>query len=307
MPDPINVPDLPTDVPDLTFIYLCSPGELRVYDSQGRVTGLVNGEIKEEIPNSTYSDERVMTLSSSDSFTYEVKGTDAGPYGLGVAIIKDGESINFTAADIPTTTGATHQYTIDWDALSQGEEGVTVEIDSDGDNVFERTITADNELTADEFGEAPPTAASTTPTGAPKDTYRTNEDVYAAGSGFTPGTSVDIHAVQDQDWNDGDQIPQDVTGAVETVSVVNGDVGPVLIWHAPLTPGEYDIVIDANRNGVYNAATDGLDSGSPGFVVIANPPPTPPTDVPTLTPHGIIALVGLLCVIGTFMIQRRFI
>jgi hypothetical protein len=54
-------------------------------------------------------------------------------------------------------------------------------------------------------------------------------------------------------------------------------------------PGSYDIVIDANRNRIYNAATDGLDSGSPGFVVITTPPPTPPTDVPALTPHGIIS------------------
>jgi len=130
-------------------------------------------------------------------------------------------------------------------------------------------------------------------------------DVYAAGTGFTT-TNVDIYVVHDRDWNDGDHIPSDVTGAVETVSVVSGDVGPVLVWHARLTPGSYDIVIDANRNGVYDAATDGLDSGSPGFVVVASPPPTPPTDVPALTPHGIIALLGLLCVIGVSRIRRRF-
>ena len=70
-----------------------------------------------------------------------------------------------------------------------------------------------------------PLAASTNPTGAPKDTYRVNEDVYAAGSGFTAGTNVNIHVVPDQDWDDGDQIPLDITGAVETASIVNGDVG----------------------------------------------------------------------------------
>ena len=86
----------------------------------------------------------------------------------------------------------------------------------------------------------------------------------------------------------------------------DGEIAPALVWHAPLAPGSYDIVIDANRNGVYDAATDGLDSGSPGFVVVANPPPTPPTDVPTLTPHGIIALIGLLCVIGVSRLRRRF-
>ena len=83
-------------------------------------------------------------------------------------------------------------------------------------------------------------------------------------------------------------------------------MGPVLVWHARLVPGHYDIVIDANRNGVYNASTDGLDSGSPGFVVITSPPPTPPTDVPALTPHGIIALLGLLCVVGVSRIRSRF-
>jgi hypothetical protein len=95
--------------------------------------------------------------------------------------------------------------------------------------------------------------------------------VYAAGSGFAAGTNVDIYAVPDQDWNDGDPIPPD---AVETASVVDGGVGPVLVWHAPLVAGVYDIVIDANRNGVYDAPTDGLDSGSPGFVVVADAPPT---------------------------------
>ena len=71
----------------------------------------------------------------------------------------------------------------------------------------------------------------------------------------------------------------DVTGAVETASVVDGGIAPVLVWHAPLVHGRYDIVIDANRNGVYDASADGLDSGSPGFIVLASPPPTPPTDV----------------------------
>jgi hypothetical protein len=55
---------------------------------------------------------------------------------------------------------------------------------------------------------------------------------------------VDIHVIPDQDWNDGDPITADATGSIETVSVVNGDVGPVLVWHAPLVPGKYDIVID---------------------------------------------------------------
>ena len=117
---------------------------------------------------------------------------------------------------------------------------------------------------------------------------------------------MDIHAVPDQDWNDSDPIPADVTGAVETVSVNDGGIAPVLVWHAPLVPGEYDIAIDANRNRVYDAATDGLDSGSPGFVVVADATIPAGVPVPVLTPHGIITLVGLLCAIGVSRIRRRF-
>jgi hypothetical protein len=92
-----------------------------------------------------------------------------------------------------------------------------------------------------------------------------NEDVYAARSGFTTGTNVDIYRVPYQNWNDGKPSPSDVTGSVETVSVANGDVCPVLVWHAPLVIGKYDIVIDANQNRVYDASTDGLDRDHPAL------------------------------------------
>jgi len=131
---------------------LKSPGELRVYDSQERVTGLVNGEIKNEIPGSEYSDDTVTIFFPSDTYTYEVVGTDEGTYGLDIASIEDGEATTFTATDIPTASGAMHQYTIDWISLSQGEEGVTVQVDSDGDGEFEYTFTADDELPNFPFG-----------------------------------------------------------------------------------------------------------------------------------------------------------
>lgn len=132
---------------------LKSPGEFRVYDSQGRTTGLVNGEVKSEIPKSVYDNGTVTIFFPTDSYRYEVAGTDEETYELEITSVENGESTTFTATDIPTTSGATHQYTIDWDALSRGEEGVTVQIDADGDGKFERSGTADNELTSDEFNK----------------------------------------------------------------------------------------------------------------------------------------------------------
>ena len=150
-PDYTEAPDVPVEAPSFDLAHLCSPGELRIYDSEGRVTGLVNGEIREEIPNSSYKDGTVIILCPSDSYCYEVVGTNEGSYGLGVASVEDGEGTTFSAIDIPVGSGAVHRYAVDWSALSQERDGVTVQIDSDGDGIFEQTITSDNELTHDEF------------------------------------------------------------------------------------------------------------------------------------------------------------
>ena len=125
---------------------VASPVELRTYDSNENVTGLVNGEIKEEIPNSMYDEESktcvIFSPQDINSHRYETAGTDEGAYRLGITSVKDGETTTtFTATDIPTASGAIHQYTIDWEALSQGEKGATVQMDSDGDGVFEQTVT----------------------------------------------------------------------------------------------------------------------------------------------------------------------
>lgn len=133
---------------------LHSPGELRVYDSEGHITGLVNGEAKNEIPYSDCYENAVTILSPSDSYRYEVAGTSEGSYKLTVSFVTKEKTNLFTATDIPTSGNAIHRYTIDCDALSQGEKGVTVQIDSDGDGTFEKSITSDSELTQDEFASA---------------------------------------------------------------------------------------------------------------------------------------------------------
>jgi hypothetical protein len=132
-----------------------SPGELRVCDSQGRVTGLVEGEAVVEIPDSAYDREnKLVVISSSSPCPYEfssynciVKGTAVGTYTVEITTFMNGETSTFVANSIPTSPSVTHQYTVDWDALSVGEEGVTVQVDSDGDGEPEHTFTSGSELT----------------------------------------------------------------------------------------------------------------------------------------------------------------
>ncbi len=151
------------------LISLFSAGNLNVCDSQGRHTGTIEGQYELNIPRSFYFEsytitspdgaeslntpETVMLYDTSEAYRYGVEGTDVGTYTLAISSVEEEETSTFTATDIPISPGAVHQYTLDWDALAQGGEGVTLRIDSDGDEVFEQTVTADAELTAEEIEE----------------------------------------------------------------------------------------------------------------------------------------------------------
>jgi len=130
-----------------------SSGELRVYDSRGRVTGLVRGEVIEEIPNSVYFNDTVIIFPANDSYIYEIAGIGDGLYGLvtGYVMEEEKEGIAFIAVDIPVSLNATHQYTINWGALSMNEGGTLVKVDSDNNGIFEYVFASDNELDQDEF------------------------------------------------------------------------------------------------------------------------------------------------------------
>ena len=127
--------------------------EIRYYDSSGRVTGLVNGEIKEEIPDFTLSDHggSVMALIPQEVCVYEIFNIKEGNYVLSL-ISSDGLNlISFNATNIPIFPGETHRYVFNWDAISRGDIGTILSIDIDGDNIFEKEINVDSEFTCEEF------------------------------------------------------------------------------------------------------------------------------------------------------------
>jgi len=161
-------PYKPTGVYYLEYAYFCSSGNLHAYDSVGRHTGISpSGESEIDIPHSFYfspydiidqngavvetTPEEIMIYEPNDDYLYEVVGTDEGTYLLNVSSVRDANTITFEANDIPTSPNAVHQYTIDWEALSVGEEGVILDIDNDGDGIFEQTVTSDSEFTQEEY------------------------------------------------------------------------------------------------------------------------------------------------------------
>jgi len=62
--------------------------------------------------------------------------------------------VSFNATEIPVSLGAVHQFTANWTALSQGEEGVAIEVDSDGDGIIEYDFTSGSELNRIEYAAA---------------------------------------------------------------------------------------------------------------------------------------------------------
>ncbi|MBW6440981.1 hypothetical protein K0B03_03045 [Patescibacteria group bacterium] len=127
--------------------------EARDYDSSGRVTGLINGEIKEEIPDSIYNEETgdVIIMNSKDSYIYEIYDIEEGNYKMEHSSIVNGRPIIFKAQNIPIYLGQTHRYEINWGALARGEDGTSISIDLDSDVKFEKTINSDIKLSCEEF------------------------------------------------------------------------------------------------------------------------------------------------------------
>ena len=134
------------DVGDIKVKIKC-PSELRVYDSQYRVTGLVNGTVKEEIPFSTYDSENktVVVLYLFDTYYYEIAGTDTGTYGLEITSKECGESVTFALTNVSTTNQTTHEYTINWEDFNTSAALPVTKLTYENSTLIEVTYMGNNE------------------------------------------------------------------------------------------------------------------------------------------------------------------
>lgn len=110
-----------------------------------------------------------------------------------------------------------------------------------------------------------------------RDTFITSENVYVGVDPYIHpsyiGKTADVYIVADKtdaQWTVNNTL-NDVTGFVESVTIQPGwcaNCYSTLAWAAPLTIGKYDVVLDFNRDGVYTAGVDLIDSLDPvGFTV----------------------------------------
>lgn len=138
---------------NLNFVRKFSPVYLRVYDSHNNVVGEFSTSTQNTIEDAIYDSntESIAILFPEGAYHYVVVGHTNGTYGLDITSTKNGTTTNFSAVSMPVATGEVHEYAVDIAALAQGLPGVTIKIDKNGDGIFEKVVTADSTLTADEF------------------------------------------------------------------------------------------------------------------------------------------------------------
>jgi hypothetical protein len=106
-------------------IQIRSPGEVRVYDSQGRTSGVFDGEVHADIPYSAIEGDVVTIFSPCDVCTYEVAGTNRGSYGIVITRIAGSDAAVFKRSTLPITDKAIHRYRMDW---TNSDERASLEI-----------------------------------------------------------------------------------------------------------------------------------------------------------------------------------
>jgi hypothetical protein len=106
-----------------------------------------------------------------------------------------------------------------------------------------------------------------------KDSFAPSESVYVTVP--EAGLTVSLYVVADKStWNDGDPLTDVSLDGIETLTLNSGQgTQTIQIWGAPLTPGNYDIVVDVDRDGVFDAELDCVDDLEiAGFFVIPEVP-----------------------------------
>jgi len=126
--------------------------------------------------------------------------------------------------------------------------------------------------------------------GNSKDIFLPGETVYVTVP--ATGQTVTLYVVADQTtWNNGDSLT-DVSDGLETLTLNPGPgTQTIQIWAPPLVAGNYDIVMDADNDGVFDAGQDLVDSLQiAGFNVV----PEVPLGAAMALLSMIFALVGYL-------------
>ena len=101
-----------------------------------------------------------------------------------------------------------------------------------------------------------------TPPRYPMGSVRVNEPVLVEGFGFPANQQVKLFVVRDKDnWQNGDPLMDESGGAETATTDDNGKLPQTTVWAsaqrgAGQTDGDFDVVVDVNRNDRFDAGID---------------------------------------------------
>jgi hypothetical protein len=130
------------------------PADLHVYDENGSHTGpLANGDIENNIPGAQYDiieGNKFIFLPKDGDYRIVGEATGTGTLEIAVKSIEEGEYVMTEYFNsVPLASTLTRA---EFD-LNQGQGGVLVKVDGNGDGVFEQEMTPDSVLTGEEVSD----------------------------------------------------------------------------------------------------------------------------------------------------------
>ena len=97
--------------------------------------------------------------------------------------------------------------------------------------------------------------------GANKKSFDENQSIYVKGSGFPSSGTFDVYIVNGAtSWTNGMAIPVSLGGLNSTTEDANGNIPSTLLWSNPPS-GTYSVILDVNRNHVYDSGVDAVFTG----------------------------------------------
>ena len=92
-------------------------------------------------------------------------------------------------------------------------------------------------------------AWSTDFAGNAKSTFQTSDNAYVKGSSFPASTDATIYLIPDGQ----NAQPSNAVASASATTTASGDLPNTLVWSSPLAAGQYDIWVDVNENGAFDA------------------------------------------------------
>jgi hypothetical protein len=209
--------------------------------------------------------------------------------GVGDHLYSDGNSITCNVSSPVVEAGVSYTY-VGWvgtGSVPSSGSGVSV--------MF--SITEDSSITWRWQAQGGPTIESCDSAGVQRDVFSLDETVHVIGSGFGANQTYNVYIVYDTAWFDGTNI----TGRVQAATVSSdafGNISLTAVWNKPLALGVYDILVDVNGNGRYDAGVDALYSNK---IVAA----AATFSMPEYLFGTILGLAGCFAALGAFRIYKR--